>query len=1422
MRRLFILCLVLAPTLAPFAATASGDQCCVDCLPKLMNAQMVQDLASVTPKVDACTTYVGYNPAYAASNYWSIGVGNRRPRGAFGPSKGDIPPVPNQDTGYWDWDHPVHGDSLQGWWPVRHRYECTGGCEIADSQRPWWAIDIGNQANYVINQGSPYRRTMGVVGVWHSDPGPVMAAAIPGTNPVAPAWAPLVALRSAWCGLRAHGDVTVVDPITGNPFNVAAMEHTKQNASSAGGTDRKYPGYASQWDQMLYRDVDISAAPPGAPVTLTFDVATSMSTNFSKDPRTRAGWFEWDPLAVIPGNYVPAATPPIDRFNVYIGKPVEPAPGFNDDFMGSDGLMHDIFDPMRRWFSEVLDISVPGPGGTFKEVMSLTGVTPAGPVVIVIPAVDRAGMGPKLRIVFRVKTNRGFDDDGGSLCAYSSGGMGAAQIDAVTIAFGFGPMSLGGFENPGDIDNSLSVSALHAWKSTGKPPGIYPHVDDLSNLIYQDVCGPPGVASRRCNMAGNVISAGDHDLGEAAGGALGTAEQDRMDAIYSPTISLVTPANPGVANAMGISGGMLAALEDFRIAYESYTGAYDLPYGGNAWQFFFQSYPATQSDGVRCWGEFRVPDFIYFNPAKQCVDFSDPARMWGLIRTSNATGIPDSLRIGLRKIQQCWRFEVTNECSTTLGAYWDNVSLAILGCDTNPCGPVSVDIWHWIQDAFPADETAPVALPAFFRKAARVETGLNTAPGTCNPASPRCDDPGDFPIVTAEGPGVRVDMVFRILPGPGSYLVAGVRGSGLLPVPTAAGVIVPGDGSFWSAYIADNGPFGTPGGHPAGPHATRWSEFVWNSARCDTAECFCGLFPVQGNGLGCGVQLGKFAATYHEADPKFATLGIRKNRCFLIDPDGPNSSCGSDGSNVVCGNPPAWVLAPGTGYNDSTTTRECSKIIPDDLLPPGAHVEYFFKRTEIGTGCSADVPDTSRVIPQWGEGPSTDAHRWQQFSVLPDAWKEASFGGLGRACMLYIDSDDRRGNERVWDGVADSIGATRPAKQGAHNGWQAPVKIVNPNNPAWFAYKNEQPGTTWDMYGVKAAESLNANSGSLGARLAFRPPPLSPPCEARNAPTLAMLDAFYRVLLIHSGDISRVIVSPFIDRSQDDFSILHDFLFGGVASAHRGLWVTGEGFAASADADGDAALLGLMSVSLREDSYYRFSGNDHACIDLIPTAPITTNGDIYGIRNTCVQSHDVLNPEGDGVVASYYDPVGVYPWNAPYVSGVLTDAEPPGGPARHFQTLLDGWDVENQLSRLCDKPYGRLAYSWNVLTNVFGKICSIAGTGSLTTEVPSNDDGALFADLARLGDNPVLHGSAVIHLTLARPDRVTVRIHDVSGRLVRTLTDGQRFGAGRVDPALTWDGLDDRGRKVARGAYFVSVRYETSRYEASRKLILLK
>src|SRR6185503_17891972 len=127
--------------------------------------------------------------------------------------------------------------------------------------------------------------------------------------------------------------------------------------------------------------------------------------------------------------------------------------------------------------------------------------------------------------------------------------------------------------------------------------------------------------------------------------------------------------------------------------------------------------------------------------------------------------------------------------------YFDNVSVAFVdlpgvpgqasAASTVNLGSVSSDIWQFVNDTFPVNETAGLpGTAAFDSTTALIRTGLNTAQMSGNVL--RFDIPGNSSVVvaanatvgTADDPGltnVRVDLVFRILPGPGNYRIAGGR-----------------------------------------------------------------------------------------------------------------------------------------------------------------------------------------------------------------------------------------------------------------------------------------------------------------------------------------------------------------------------------------------------------------------------------------------------------------------------------------------------------------------------------------------------------------------------------------------------------------------------------------------------------------------
>jgi len=91
-----------------------------------------------------------------------------------------------------------------------------------------------------------------------------------------------------------------------------------------------------------------------------------------------------------------------------------------------------------------------------------------------------------------------------------------------------------------------------------------------------------------------------------------------------------------------------------------------------------------------------------------------------------------------------------------------------------------------------------------------------------------------------------------------------------------------------------------------------------------------------------------------------------------------------------------------------------------------------------------------------------------------------------------------------------------------------------------------------------------------------------------------------------------------------------------------------------------------------------------------------------------------------------------------------------------------------------------------------------------------------FPHLSQNAPNP-FRGGTDISYQLPSFTHVSLRVYDVSGRLVRILKDGE-------EPAgfytAVWDRKDERGRDVASGVYFY--RYVTPLFEETRKMVVLR
>jgi outer membrane protein assembly factor BamB len=98
-------------------------------------------------------------------------------------------------------------------------------------------------------------------------------------------------------------------------------------------------------------------------------------------------------------------------------------------------------------------------------------------------------------------------------------------------------------------------------------------------------------------------------------------------------------------------------------------------------------------------------------------------------------------------------------------------------------------------------------------------------------------------------------------------------------------------------------------------------------------------------------------------------------------------------------------------------------------------------------------------------------------------------------------------------------------------------------------------------------------------------------------------------------------------------------------------------------------------------------------------------------------------------------------------------------------------------------------------------------------------DGEIATELAlelRVGPNPVTPGT-VIEYQVASPGRVSLKVYDVRGRLVRSLFDGVK-GPGAY--TAEWSGKTDDGGAVAPGIYFV--RLDAGSRHVSKKTVCMR
>lgn len=529
----------------------------------------------------------------------------------FSPASADVNKV--AAGGRWDFESTLP-DSSQFWTFTQGPSSNDAGLHPLPSQRPWWYLDHGNSVNGVRRSGL---RKYGLVGVWHRDP-------LTGVSPP-------IAGNAAWCGLRAPGDVTVIDPVTGNPYN-----GDQQQGDFEGGTGVRsgWPGYADQWDQILYRDFPTT----GAMIPLGFDMRLRLSLVIPSDPGGSA-WFTPDPTS--PANL---ETGMPDVFRVWVGVPYT-GPTWDTD---------------RRWLSEVLDYGQP-----FATQPALlyqaSGINPplaAGPaastpVALMIP--DYSAASPVVRVAFQVKTNRTTSD-----FRTGPGGFNSTDGAAVLDNVGVGP-SMSTFEAANSIvARSQGIAPTAAWITTGKPAPAYGHSESLSGLPFTPV-GP-------CNLTGRAMLLSNHDFGD-------TPEPESNNWAVSPTIALSGPR----ATAQGISSTLRNEISEVVIQFDVYGG----PVNPADPEIFFSYGLRTRGTShlallqpvdpqIPAWTSFQSPPEVFTLGGDSC-RFVLRGKVTGYVPWASV----DSLQVALQSWVRCGP-GASASCLQPYGGYIDNIRVGFV------------------------------------------------------------------------------------------------------------------------------------------------------------------------------------------------------------------------------------------------------------------------------------------------------------------------------------------------------------------------------------------------------------------------------------------------------------------------------------------------------------------------------------------------------------------------------------------------------------------------------------------------------------------------------------------------------------------------------------------------------------------------
>jgi hypothetical protein len=364
-----------------------------------------------------------------------------------------------------------------------------------------------------------------------------------------------------------------------------------------------------------------------------------------------------------------------------------------------------IYDSAHRYLSDTIDFGLGGADAP-RMIFAVTGVV-AGSASPVIPAGASWGT---VRVVFRVKTNRFFDDarpsSNPSPTSWNST-TGAAVIDNINVNG-----AISDFETPGQIvprfdwidegNANATVtenSPSSAWITTGREPARYGHVHNLGSLPFAPFTSP-------CDVSGNIAVMSNHDDPNHDFVA------ESQNWIVSPTICLsgARGADQGIPSTLRSEASYLSVAFDLYTGNEdaTQTGIYHMV-GVRSMGLGPSSASMSQPAGPRspAWNPFAAPGVDYTDdPDSVCLRFDSGSDLVASIQLQYT----DSLQVGIQNQLRCARFNVPI-CGQVDGGYIDNIQVEFVSSQPFTGVPPGAPTLDFVRGAYPnpsADGSATV------------------------------------------------------------------------------------------------------------------------------------------------------------------------------------------------------------------------------------------------------------------------------------------------------------------------------------------------------------------------------------------------------------------------------------------------------------------------------------------------------------------------------------------------------------------------------------------------------------------------------------------------------------------------------------------------------------------------------------------